>query len=431
MAFDLRVIVVFLAMITVLVFAHELGHYLFARLFGMGVEEFSIGFGRPKLGTYYRRKYRIPLTNDEADAWERGELEIPPPEGMPSLEGYSEPGELVRDPAGCYLAETTNFTVRALPIGGFVRIRGMQPDANGKETQYPGGFFSKPPWQRLVVLFMGPLFSVLAGLALLIPYMMFVGKEALSHEPVIAYLDPESPAKKAGMELGDRIAAVDGKAISDFYQVVVAVRESAGKELTFHIIRGSKSVDLKITPVADAKPTQVLDADLNLTDKLQIQGKLLARPQIVHDPLPFSAAAWEACKVPVLTVAGLASGLFHPAELKDQVGGPVTMVRVTAEAANDGLAQVVKTAGLLSVSLGIFNLLPIFPLDGGQMLVALAEMLRRGRRLSMKAQATVATMGFSTILVMVVCVLYLDLQRLHNDNAGPSRATHQAAPAKK
>src|SRR5579863_3056460 len=182
--FDAGVAAVLLAMLTVLVFAHELGHYLFARLFGMGVEEFAIGFGRPLLGTYYRRKYRIPLTEDQADAWERGELDVPMPEGLPkALESCSEPGELVREPAGPYLAETTNFTVRLLPVGGFVRIRGMSPDAHGKETQVPGGFFSKPPWQRLIVLFAGPLFSVLAGLLILIPYLMVVGIPRNGHEP--------------------------------------------------------------------------------------------------------------------------------------------------------------------------------------------------------------------------------------------------------
>ncbi len=81
--FDLRVAIVFVVMLMALVFAHEFGHYIFARLFGMGIEEFAIGFGRPRLGTYYRRKYRIPLSKDQVEAWERGEFEMPLPEGLP------------------------------------------------------------------------------------------------------------------------------------------------------------------------------------------------------------------------------------------------------------------------------------------------------------------------------------------------------------
>src|SRR5207302_10904574 len=114
--------------------AHEYGHYLFARIFGMGVEEFAIGMGK-KLLVWRRKTY--PVGNVE-------------PSGE---EAITQPPQAT---------ETTEFTIRAWPVGGFVRIKGMVPEEDGSEIRIPGGFYSKAPWKRLIVLFAGPLFSVLA-----------------------------------------------------------------------------------------------------------------------------------------------------------------------------------------------------------------------------------------------------------------------------
>ena len=120
--------VVFLFMISALVAAQELGHYLFARLFGMGVEEFAIGYGKKPLFTWLRKPYKV--------------------------RGHS--GEDLGE------SETTDFTVRPWPLGGFVKIKGMMPEEDGSEINVRGGFYNKPPWQRFVVLLAGPAFSVVS-----------------------------------------------------------------------------------------------------------------------------------------------------------------------------------------------------------------------------------------------------------------------------
>src|SRR5207237_324639 len=146
-------IVAFLAMICVLVGAHEYGHFLFARLFKMEIEEFAIGFGKPKM-SWMKRK-------------------------------------------------GTEFTFRPVPLGGFVRIKGMQPEEDGSEIHVPNGFYSKPAWQRFAVLFAGPAFSILFGVVLLFGLFTIVGPRKVVDTPVIDNISADGPAAKAGMQPGD------------------------------------------------------------------------------------------------------------------------------------------------------------------------------------------------------------------------------------
>jgi len=376
--FYILVAVIFLTIVTVLVAAHELGHYLFARLFKMGVEEFAIGFGRRPLWTYMRRTYKTD---------------------HPTADGKGE--------------ETTNFTIRPWPLGGFVRIKGMVPEEDGSEVNVQGGFYSKPPWQRFVVLLAGPVFSILAGFALLIPLFMVVGVNKPLNEPVIGALGEkgESAAADAGLMKGDRILAIDGKPVSTFYDVILSIRDRGVEPVTLAIKRENRQFDVTLTPRLDEQPTPVLNSSLEATPDRKIQSKLGAGYQRVRVPQPFLSAGGEAVSLPGRMVASLFGVVKQPSRFKDEMGGPASMVAITAGSAREGLPDVLFFAGALSISLGIFNLLPIVPLDGGQMLVAVAEMFRRGRRLSFKVQNTVTGFGFILILMLIVGVFAADINR--------------------
>ena len=424
--FDIEVAGVFLVMLTILVFAHELGHYLFARWFRMGAEEFAIGFGK-RLAVYGRRKYRTEITEDQAAEYEAGGLRPKMPEGVALLEGATnEDGRIVREGGRTYLDETTLFTIRMLPLGGFVRVKGMVPHEDGSETRIPGGFYSKPPLPRIAVLFAGPLFSVLAGLVILIPYFMAVGKSVPVHDPVIGIIAP-GPAQKAGLQVKDRILAINGQPIDDYYQVVKIVRAAAGVKLDFLVAREGKDIHFTVVPEQDASPSAVIGPDLEPTESRAIQGKIGAAWNRRDVPLGFGAAVLEACEVPVVAVAGLAHSVSHPSELKDEVGGPETMVRVTAGATSQGIGRVVQVMALLSISLGIFNLLPLAPLDGGQMVMSFAELLRGGRRLSIRAQGWVVSIGLGAVATLIVGVLYLDFMNWHSGERGLVPASPKAA----
>lgn len=422
--FDLLVVVVFLTMISILVAAHEYGHYLFARIFNMGVEEFAIGMGK-KLKIWRRSETSTPVPNDyvhDPNAVSAGM----------SFEGgsISKTNSRVEDtPAGRVLIEPTEFTIRMLPIGGFVRIKGMVPEEDGSEVTIPGGFYSKPPWQRLIVLVGGPLFSVLAGLIILTTLYSTVGKDVGDNRPIIGSVLEVAgqPAYDAGIRKNDRILAVNGKPIDTFYQFVKIVNNNPDVKLNVDYLCSAdgkrKSTVLKpvLGDVAD------LDPDLESWGN-KVQGRVGLSPLTKHVVLGLPAAVVTAVKVPILAANGVVQMIAHPSRFKDEAGSAVTMVRVTAEATHEGLAKIIEWAGLLSIMVGIFNLLPIPPLDGGQMAMAFAEMLRGGRRLSIKVQNAVVNAGVVAVLMLFVAAMVIDVQRLTDNSNQPPAPKHSEKP---
>jgi len=366
-------ILVFLLMISVLVAAHELGHFLFARLFHMDVEEFAIGFGKGKF-TWMRRK-------------------------------------------------GTDFTLRPIPLGGFVRIKGMIPEEDGSEVLVPNGFYSKPPWQRFVVLLAGPVFSILFGVIVLAGLYTIVGRNQPINAPIVAALAPDMPAAQSGIKIGDKVLSIDGTPVADFYSILKVVRDSAGKTLQFQVQRGSETVVVPVVPKLDSKPSEVIGPDLRPIGRTRLQGKIGAGWDIKRVRLPLGEALVAAWDAPLDTFRGLLALVAKPATAGESVGGPIRIAQVTDEAVKDGLATVFALAALLSISLGFMNLLPIPPLDGGQMVVATVEMLRRGRRISMRVQSAVSTVGFMLVMAMIVGVLYIDLTRTAPKQPSPSNSS--------
>lgn len=370
-------LLIFLFVVTLLVAAHELGHYLFARLFRMEVEEFAIGFGPGKW------------------VWKRKRTFLPKNPNDP----ISEEG--VHD---------TIYTVRPFPLGGFVRIKGMNPAEDGSETQIPNGFYSKPPWQRILVLFAGPLFSVIAGYLVLIPLYSIMGIEELSKKPVIGRLG-DGGAKAAGLEAGDTIVMIDGKPINTFFEITLAVRDHGEKQLEIVFERKGKRSKAIATPKLDRAPTPVLSEAFEPTGEMRIQSKLGIGPGTETVPVSFVEASQRALVLPFRVAQGILGLITQPNRIRDEAGGVVTIFMSTTGAFERGLKSLLELSGLLSISIGIFNLVPIGPLDGGQMLIAFAEMLRKGRRLSFRTQYALLGTGAAILLVFILAVTAFDIER--------------------
>jgi regulator of sigma E protease len=400
----LWIAVVFVTMISILVAAHELGHYLFARLFNMGCEEFAVGFGKPTLLTWLRRTYKIPLEPGQDPMIEQVS------QGS-TFEGGDKRVERRLVDGGAAIEETTEFTIRPWPVGGFVRIKGMMPEEDGSETRIPGGFYSKPPWQRLIVLFAGPAFSVIAGILVLVPIFMVKGIDKPVNEPVLGMVAPKGPAGQAGLKEGDRILSVDGKPMRTFYDVIVEVRESPERPMKFLVQRGGETMTKTVVPFHDPYPTNIVDSQLHPTPDVKRQGKLYAGWQFHKERLALGPAIAEALDQPVQVVKGLAGVFAKPSRIEQQVGGPATIVMATGQAAKAGIDQVLWLAAMLSISVGIMNLLPVPPLDGGQMVIAFAEMLRSGRRLSLKMQNYANLVGMAMVFALMLGAISIDIKR--------------------
>lgn len=406
---------VFILMISVLVFAHEFGHYLFARLFGMGVEEFAVGFGKTPLFVYAKKNYitEVGIGEDAYAVQAQEAQQLLANRIALRLEGTPEPSVPVLEELDGkkIIRETTLFTVRPWPLGGFVRIKGMVPEEDGSETRIPGGFYSKAPWKRFLVLLAGPMFSVLAGIAILVPVYMIGGIDRPDPSPVIGNLNPGSAAAMAGLKIGDRIMSINGTPTHVFFDVLKIVRDSSDRPLKFEIDRKGHSLTFQVTPKLDSEPTPVIDANLNLTADVARQGKIGAVWQFIKIYPSLGGALVEAMAAPVETVQGIAAVFAKPVRFGQTVSGPVAMVEMTSNAMQQGVLQVMFLMAMLSISVGVFNLLPVPPLDGGQMAFALAEMLRGGRRLSLQVQSMVTAAGLMMVLVLVGGVMYSDFKR--------------------
>lgn len=417
---------VFLVMICVLVAAHEYGHYLFARLFGMGIEEFAIGFGRKPLWIWMRKKHRLPVSPAEGIAMtERQESgESDDQEGVSSklfeaLEpssGLTQPPTVVeeRDGVPSVVEEETIYTIRPWPIGGFVRIRGMLPEEDGSEIKVATGFYSKSPLQRIVVLFAGPLFSVLAGIVILFSLYATEGVKKLT--PTIAGVLRNGPADKAGLKPGDKIVQINGQAIVTFYDSATMIWNSGGLPLALTFERDHKLSTVSITGTLDPQPTEVVGPDGQPTGERKRQYKIGYAPDRELVRIGTAEAAQMAFQTPVTVIRELGMLFQHKVKVEDELGGPIFMVMSTKEAAEQGIYMIVLLAGALSISVGIFNLLPIHPLDGGQIVVAIAEFLRGGKRLSFRVQNAVAGLGLLVLTLMVAGALLLDVGRIAKAN---------------
>lgn len=383
-------VLTFILIMSILVAAHEYGHYLFARLFGMGVEEFAIGFGK-KGATLWKKKYKIR---------------------------NKETGELVEG--------ETEYNFRLIPLGGFVRIKGMVPEEDGSEVRIPAGFYQASPFARLIVLLAGPAFSVLAGILIAAIVIVSWGRMVPDSAPLLGKLSPDSPALAAGLQKGDTILSIDGVPIKVFFDIVRNVRDKGDKPIHIVANRGGKNLEIDVRPVVDKEPSMVLDETMNDTGRRKIQSKLGIAPNMRTESVPVIEALSMSATLPFAYIKAFGT-VIRQNQIAENVSGPVGIAKATGEAVDAGIRSVLIMAATLSISLGIMNLFPIPPFDGGQIVVALIEMARRGRRISFKLQSMVNLMGMAMIGLLFISVMYLDLTR-QNSQASQRTPSAQARP---
>lgn len=333
---------------SVLVIVHESGHFITAKLSGIKVEQFSVGFG-PKL-------FGI----------QRGE---------------------------------TLYAVRGVPLGGFVKLAGM----DGSMDAGPRSFNAHPLWQRFVVIVAGSVFNLGLPIFIFTGVFMTVGVSNVKTPIEVGSVDPGTPAAAAGLRSGDVIRAVNGHAIVQFQDLPNDLDASHGSPVTVEVQRGKQLLNLVITPRLDPSSG----------------GYILGfHPAVVTtNPGPIGAV-WLGVKETGTAIAGIVGGIYQLATNKSLGGllgpngleGPVGIVKTTARAAQAGALSVIGVFALLSLSLGLANILPFPALDGGRAAFLVLELVR-GRPVDPAREQVVHYVGLALLFGLIGLVTYNDVLR--------------------
>jgi regulator of sigma E protease len=361
-------LVPFLFVLTLVVFFHELGHFLVARRCGVRVLVFSIGFG-------------------------------------PELFGFND-------------RHGTRWKVSAIPLGGYVKFFGDEnaasvPDpvvlAAMSEEERRHSFVHQPVARRAAIVVAGPLANFVLAIAIFAALFMVFGKPSTS--PRVDAVQPGSAAEAAGFKPGDLVLAINGRPIESFPDMQQIVSTSAGETLEFEVDRGGLKVALKATPTLRESKDR-----FGNVHRIGVLGITRSpSPEDTHfQPVgPVKALelgvqrTWFVVERTLSYIGGVISGR----EAADQLGGPIRIAQVSGQVATEGLASLFSLAAVLSVSIGLLNLFPVPLLDGGHLLFYGIEAVR-GRPLSERAQEVGFRIGLAIVVMLMIFATYNDLLHL-------------------
>ena len=346
----------FLLLITPVVYFHELGHYWVARKAGVVVEVFSIGFG-------------------------------------PEIYGWT--------------AKTgTRWRISAIPLGGYVKMRGdddaaSTPSETGEGVV--GSFSNAGLYWRMAIVAAGPIANFILGILLFAIVYMSVGKQIIP--AVIGDVIPNMPAASAGLKPGDKVVEIDGIGIRDFKDMRGLVVESPNKTLDFIIERDGRNLSLNITPAAQFN--EQLQIDIGI---LGVKSPPVGELQRLGPSAAIMAGASDAFHMSVVILRSLARAVTGNMQ-QGEVGGPVRIAEISGAVLNQGIVPFILLTAVISINLGLINLLPIPALDGGHLTFFTLEALR-GKPLPLGFQAALMRGGIAILMGLTLFLVVIDVVRL-------------------
>jgi len=343
-----------LLVLSVLIFLHELGHFLAAKFFGVQVEVFSIGFGK-RLWT-------------------------------------KKIGQ-------------TEWSLSAIPLGGYVRMKGQDDSDPTKISYDEDSYTSKKPWQRIIILLAGPFANFLVAFILYLA-ISFIGVPKLLS--FVGEVGTDTPALISGLKAEDKIVAINGKKILFWEEIGEAINSETG-DVTISVARDDKRINLVIKPkivhekniFGEEISRQIIGIKPSINHKTSIRYGLF-------EGLNF---AWEKTKWASMMIFKSIQKMISGDVGTDQVGGILTIVDVTAQASNAGILALFFFTALISVNLGVLNLLPIPALDGGHIVFNLYEMVS-GKAPTLQVMYFLTVIGWVLLLSLMILGLYNDINRI-------------------
>jgi len=412
--------IAFIIIFGAIVFFHELGHFLFAKKAGIMVREFAIGMG-PKIFAMTKGEtlYTIRLLPIGGYVRMAGEdldsIELQPGFRLGiRLNDANEIDQIVLNqnkqfPDMLFLEVEKSDLMKEMYIEGYneeerlVRYkvaRNAVINENGKETfiaPYDRQFGSKTVGQRSMAIFAGPLFNFILSFFIFVALGLLQGIP--TYEPVITTVVPESPAEQAGMQDGDLVTTINGVTITSWKELSEEVRESPNEAMNFTVERNGESLDLNITPnevvTEKVKVGQIGVTYTSPMEKNPVKAVVYGAEQTYNTTLLIFTA-----------LGNLINGQFSI----DDLSGPVGIYKVTEDVAESGVYNLIYWAALLSINLGIMNLLPLPALDGGRLLFFLFEAIR-GKPVDKQKEGMIHFVGIMLLMVLMVVVTWNDIQR--------------------
>ncbi|MBN2120661.1 MAG: RIP metalloprotease RseP [Candidatus Omnitrophica bacterium] len=340
----------FILILGVLIIVHEFGHFLAARRLGVKVDKFAIGFGPP----IFKRR--------------------------------------IKD---------FDFLICSIPLGGYVKLAGDSlTECKGKSFEY----FSKPPGIRAVIVGIGPVFNYI--LAWLIFAVIFtIGFASPDPSSTIGELKENYPAQASGLKEDDVIVEIDSKKVQSWQELTSMIHNFQGRYLNIKVKRGSQVIDFRLEP---RRETQEVFGKKHEVSLIGIA------PKVYTVKYPFYEALGQAgihiVKLTILTLKALFRIFTGSIPIRDSLVGPFGMYVISSDVARLGLVPLLSFVGLISMSLAIFNFLPLPILDGGHLFFLLLEKLRK-KPLSPKIEDVINQIGFVFLVILGIFVLYNDFLR--------------------
>ncbi len=357
-------IAAFIIVLSIIVFIHEYGHYIVAKLCGVRITAFSIGFGKELFG------------------W--------------------------NDKSG------TRWKVSLLPLGGYVKMHGDSSAAstadnelleNMSEQEKATTFHFKPLYKKMMIVAAGPVANFLLTIAIFIYFIMSNGLPSI--DPVIGKLMPDSPALSSGLQVGDRITMIDNNKVSSFNDISYLLSTNLGTPVKIEIIRNDQPMDITLTP-------KMTEDDDGLGNKITRPLIGIKSMDVKYEDVGLVRAIGESvrrtymiCESTLKVMGQMISGHRSAKDLK----GPVGIAQLSGQAASKDAHTVIWLIAIISANLGLMNLLPIPVLDGGHLIYYIIEALQ-GRPLAQKIQEYGFRVGFALLAMLMAFTLINDLRKL-------------------